>query len=90
MTKKFPIFKSHEEVGCFNCGGDLGTYWFETKNAIGSGHFVQECEKCRMATWYDLAKPTKRQEVYDELVKYVDPQDAAYAADKLIALYDER
>lgn len=53
---KWPRFSSHDEVSCFNCGGDFGPdpYWAESGLPHGHGQFRQECEKCRLATWYDL------------------------------------
>lgn len=55
MILKFPIYKSHEVVSCFNCGGDLvGQFWFKSGFPAGRGEFMQGCEKCQMNTYYDL------------------------------------
>lgn len=55
MTKRFPKFSSHTQVSCFNCGGDLvDGYFCESGYPKGRGQFRQECEKCRMSTWYDI------------------------------------
>jgi hypothetical protein len=57
MTKRFPVFPSHEVASCFNCGGDFGPdgYWHLSGHAPGQGEFAQDCRKCGMVTWYDLA-----------------------------------
>lgn len=57
----WPVFKTHDDASCFNCGGDFGpAYPFKTVpleggNASGDGRYYQACEKCRMLTFYDIA-----------------------------------
>lgn len=54
-TSRFPKFATHQEASCFNCEGDLdGSWWSKSGHAKGHGEFMQDCAKCRMATWYDL------------------------------------
>ena len=53
----FPVYYRHREASCFNCGGDFGDgYPFESGHAPGHGKWVQECEKCRMAMFYDIER----------------------------------
>jgi len=52
---KFPKFESHDKASCCHCGRGLGgANWLATEYPPGHGQYVQRCEKCRMATWYDL------------------------------------
>lgn len=57
----WPVFKTHEDASCFNCGGDFipaypGKTFKTTRGDVpGNGQYYQACEKCRMLTFYDLA-----------------------------------
>ncbi len=53
--KAFPLYRSHSEAGCFNCGGDFGDgWWTRTQSAHGKGAFVQTCDRCFHSTLYDI------------------------------------
>jgi len=78
MTKAFQRYRQHEDVSCFNCGSDLlGVWAFKSGNALGRGAWLQCCEKCRMTTYYDLARevcpdraPIKGKARFDETSHY--------------------
>ena len=52
----FPRYPTHTEASCFSCGSDLDGYFTASGFAPGRGAFLQDCEKCRTTTWYDLEK----------------------------------
>ncbi len=56
-TKRFPIYASHFDAHCFECGHDLdGRPMASPFGRKGDGEFSQNCSRCRMSTWYDLAE----------------------------------
>ena len=60
QQKRFPKFANHQSAYCWNCQGDFGPgYWSDAGYAVNCGRYVQYCESCRMATWYDL-EPAKK------------------------------
>lgn len=54
MTKRFPKYRSHDDVECFNCGTPLLDDPKASGQAPRNGQFVQKCHECGMRTWYDL------------------------------------
>ena len=62
---KWPIYTSHDEASCFNCGGDFGDrgYPMRSDRPETDGAWFQCCSKCSMTTHYDLAEPTIRETV---------------------------
>jgi len=56
---RFPTFRNHREVVCFNCDTALaGFHYSDMGFAPGRGQYTQECGKCALRTWYDL-EPTE-------------------------------
>lgn len=51
--KTFPVYKSHDNVGCFNCGADLYGEHYRS-NEYPTGRFDVTCPKCEHTTFYDL------------------------------------
>lgn len=57
MASKFPVFKNHASVICFNCDDAL-----VASEAVDSGFppkhgaFKKPCPRCQMNTWYDLVE----------------------------------
>ena len=57
MDKKFPVYKDHVFVFCFNCGDRLLTSIpIKSGFGYGNGEYVKDCPKCGMKTWYDIEK----------------------------------
>ena len=54
MSKRFPIFPSHQAAQCFNCGMLLAGNNPRDDYANGEGQFSQACLACGMRTWYDV------------------------------------
>jgi hypothetical protein len=60
MSKKWPVYDSHETASCIHCGGDFGPgYWHHCGYPIGMGAYEQVCSKCGKPTFYDLASDPK-------------------------------
>lgn len=53
----WPIYRSHDDVICFQCGATLGpdVPALETENAPGHGRYRKACS-CGLSTWYDVLR----------------------------------
>ena len=59
QPRKWPVFRSHNEVRCFNCGAQLNPNRTGNPSEYPEGRWFGICaEGCGMGTFYDLADET--------------------------------
>jgi|HubBroStandDraft_4_1064222.scaffolds.fasta_scaffold00038_34 hypothetical protein len=59
--KRFPTYRDHREVSCFQCGQQLDLREAHV-SGYATGFWAQHCRACDVTTFYDLAGEPAPQE----------------------------
>ena len=56
MARRFPLYRDHKDVTCWNCDSSLGENHPFRDNDNPHGQWMKICFMCRVMSFYKIAK----------------------------------